>query len=36
MKKRFKLLICLSCLLMFTACSSDDKETADNKNNETE
>ncbi len=36
MKKRFKLLICLSCLLMFTACSSDDKETVDNKNNETE
>lgn len=36
MKKRFKLLICLSCLLMLTACGSDDKEVVDNKNNETE
>jgi len=36
MKKIFKLLICLSCLLMITACGSDDKEAVDNQNKKTE
>lgn len=36
MKKIFKLLICLGCILTITGCNSDDKEDKDNQNNKTE
>ncbi|WP_027089402.1 hypothetical protein [Thomasclavelia saccharogumia] len=36
MRKLFKLLICLGCILTITGCNSDDKEDKDNQNNETE